>query len=70
MLGVGAGINLDLTPADGLPADWDPVTKALVQAGVAVYEYFGGQTKYKAEIGHEWNFPIYNSATGESVFNV
>jgi hypothetical protein len=70
MLGVGAGINLDLTPADGLPADWDPVTKALVQAGVAVYEYFGGQTKFKAEVGHQWDFPIYNSATGESVFNV
>ena len=70
MLGVGAGINLDLTPADGLPADWDPVSKALVQAGVAVYEYFGGQTKFKAEVGHQWDFPIYNSATGESVFNV
>jgi hypothetical protein len=68
MLGIGAGIDFDFSPADGLPKDWSPATKAAIQTAVGIYEYFGGPSEFEIGFDKEWLFPIYNSKTGESVF--
>jgi hypothetical protein len=68
LVGVAAGVKMDFLPKDGLP--WDPVTNAAVTAVVTGAKWFGFPTQFEASVGKDWNFPIYNSATGESVFGV
>ena len=66
MLGLAAGLKVDLTPAGGLPKEWNYWTKTAFQAAVATYDYFGGDTDFTLGVDHEWKFPIYNSAPQEN----